>query len=519
MIHELVAKAAADSEQAEHLEIHLLSSQASDADRQLATALLISCAADPGADLPAALLDVVIELARQEAPAAVQHEISRHTATLLKLTRSPEPDLQVAALQVLGHGTGDPELAARLADLEDETAKIAAARLHPTFLLTITSPVTALVAARELGHAATAESAQQLAAALVRDPDALYELAWRDADLADLLAYLGDHRVAALDVIAAPASPVELRREAARAVRRLYPAGDLSVFIGHMLADDDELVRRDALRTICPSPYLALPFADRIAALLDDTPKNRRLATGGLLLMGDPRWKPYAAQVIRDGMTAKQLIQALEEEQEEPSAELKAAVSERVAELLQAGQRLSRDVQEINGLLRLARRWADSSLVPVLAQALPTADPRWRISVAQALADLGEDDDIAIQALQALAGDDLYFGYLAHHAGADPQFMREALLAADASNVKATLFAAELFGDAFPGIIERLEALRDDPASLKHRVYGASGLFHLRGENPPADLLDQALATLTGRSAQTARWLAEQTGYPRPSRS
>jgi hypothetical protein len=352
-----------------------------------------------------------------------------------------------------------------------------------------------------------------MADALVRVPDSLYELAWRDADLADLLAYLAEHRIIALNIILAPAAPIELRREAARAVRRLYPANDLSVFIGHMLADDDELVRRDALRTICPSPYLALPFADRIAALLDDAPKNRRLATGGLLLMGDQRWKPYAAQVIRDGMTAKQLIGALEEEESEPSADLKAAVAERLTELLAAGQRQPRDVNEVSGLLKLARRWRDTSLVPVLAQALSSADLRWRLPAASTLADLGEGNAVAIEALQALTAEDLYFGYLAHHAGADPQHMRDALLAADASDVKATLFAAELFGDTFPGLIERLEELRDHSPNLKHRIYGASGLFHLRGEVPPADLLQQALTDLTGRDAKTARWLAEQTGF------
>ncbi len=511
VIHELVAKAAADSEQAEHLEIHLLSEQASDTDRQLATALLISCAADPGADLPATLLDVVVELARKASPGPVQHEISRHTSTLLKLAHSEEPDLQVTALQVLGHGLPDPELAARLMAIDDETAKVAAVRLDPGLLCEITVPVTALVAARELGHGPSAELAEAVADALVDNPDALYELAWRDTCLDDLLAYLGEYRIAALTVIAAPASPVELRREAARAVRRLYPADDLTVFIGQMLGDEDELVRRDVLRIICPSPELALPFADRIAGLLDDTPKNRRLAVGGLMLLGDPRWQAYAPQVIRDGMGSKQLVQAIEEE--EPSPELKAAVADRLAQLLQPDERRSRDIKtETSSLIRLARRWADTSLIPLLAQALPTADPLLRLSIGRALAELGAGDPVAIQALQALSANDLYFGYLAHQAGADPELMRAALLAAPPSKVEATLFAAELFGDTFPGIIERFEALRDHH-DLKHRVYGACGLFHLKGEQPPAGLLDQALTELTGRAAQSAHWLATETGH------
>jgi hypothetical protein len=281
-----------------------------------------------------------------------------------------------------------------------------------------------------------------------------------------------------------------------------------------MLADDDELVRREALRAICPSPYLALAFADRIVALLDDTPKNRRLAVGGLILMGDPRWKPYAAQVIRDGMTAKQLIETLEQEDADPSPELKTAVAARLTELLQADHRQSSYFKhEFTGLLRLARRWADHSLVPALAKALPTADPVLRVSLGRALAELGEGEAIAIQALRELATNDLYFGYLAHQAGADPQHMRAALLAAPASSVKATLYAAELFGDTFPDIIERLEALRDHAPELKHRVYGAAGLFHLKGQHPPADLLHQALAELTGRDAQTARWLAQQASH------
>jgi hypothetical protein len=184
----------------------------------------------------------------------------------------------------------------------------------------------------------------------------------------------------------------------------------------------------------------------------------------------------------------------------------------RIAELLGAGTCRSRDVSEINGLLRLARRWADSSLVPVLAQTLPAADVLLRDSLGRALADIGEGDPVAIQALQALAADNLYFGYLAHQAGADPQHMRAALLRAPESSVEATLFSAELFGETFPGIIGRLEGLRDHAPDLKHRIYGATGLFHLKGELPPADLLQQALATLTGRDAQAAQWLAQQTG-------
>ncbi len=513
VIHELVAKAAADCELAEQLESHLLSEQVSEEDRQLATALLISCAMDPGADMPSILLDVVIELARQEQPDAVRREITRQTATLLKLTRTAESDLQTAALQVLGHGLPDPALAQTLATIDDETAQLAAARLDPQRYHSLGSPVTALVAARELGLEPSAAHAAGLASALSANPDALYELEWRDTGLDSLLTYLGPHRVTALEAIAAPTAAVQLRREAACAIRRLYPADDLTVFIGQLLDDPDEVVRREALRTICPTPELAQPFADRIAQLLHDSPKNRRLATGALLQLEDPRWKATIAQVIRDGLLAKQFGRPLEDEAD-PSPDLRAAVAERLTQLLEPSPGPTPDVPpELSSLIRIARRWDLRSLVPVLAQALPSANPVRRLLLGNALARLGEGNPVAIEALGALKYDDVYFGYLAHQAGADPNLMRDILLATPTSSVEAAVYAADLFGDSFPGIIERFEYIQDHGPRLKDRVVGARALFHLTGRQPPADLLNEALTTLSGRDAEQAIRLAQETGH------
>lgn len=393
-LDELIRSSAVDGATVERLERALFSGglhpRAAEAVPQL-----IDLAADDRTDDPGALLLTALQIAEAlPAPAAVL----RTRIDLLLAIVSTDPEPAGFAAELLGWCAPDAELSDRLRDIVDTTltsphvradAMKAVARLDPqgsaAWLrdrLSAAADVAALDAMRIVGLPLPPVGASALTQAFSAPEHArgIYHLE-------QLLAYVGDPAVYA----AAARSPYAVHRaDAARALGTLHRAGelsgDLTDLLIRLLDDDAEEVQRAAYKVIVFDEALSRRTADRLAADLGARRRSRPGAMHALIGIGDPRWRPYAAEALREGWAPPSLLDALIAT-DPPWPEIRDAILARIGTVASRDYRgpITRRMEELATLIRLVLAADDADAHAELHRHLEHADDGVTLLIASAL--------------------------------------------------------------------------------------------------------------------------------------
>ncbi|WP_203740227.1 hypothetical protein [Catellatospora bangladeshensis] len=501
---------------------------------------ILAFAADPKTRLPDQLLMLVRELAAHPGGGAVRDSLRAFTITLRNLSDLDDHSVVEESTALLGYCGPDPALSAALlararAEADDYlrvTPLVTAAQLDPAaaagwlpeFLAesqTPTTRVAAVLAAREAGLPAGADTAAALAAGWSADPDAL-RWTTRKARLAGLVGYAaGPGREEEVYASIARDGQPQARRDVAQALADRSARGDLPDGLGALLCrlldDPEERVRRCAYRAVVADDALTRRQAGWLALKVGQGAPMRRSALDALLRVGDPRWMDHALDALRQGWTPPRLPAALVAL---PSldAPLREAVLGRVLALAttidvaRSPKATANDHRELVGLLKVLEHTPEGAIAPLAAH-LPQMTFPPRLWVAEFLAEAGRGDPAVLAALAAVANGEVIYLRLLWLAGGDDAPLRAAIAVAPRRDVLAAVAAAEVFGDADPDVAARLRDIRDSDADVKDRFAAAGALWELTGDPAEAAAtVREALQAPWLRTRQRAAELAEQLG-------